>query len=632
MKRFFIAALFCSLFLVTFAQNKQEGLVNEAIGLYGMGKIEEAMRAMDDIIAKYPSFDQAVYIRANWSIIAKKYDIALPLLEKLESINPKFNPQQKKLLAECYFSIKSYEKAEQNIREYLDHPNLSSQGQLYGQRMLRNLEFVRSQVTNLEKVDYKNLGTEINSTFGEYFPSTNADESALYFTRRDKQSEDIWVSYAYGNKWSTAVKIDEPELENEIRYISINTFDNDGAHTITAGGRQLLFTSCQRPGGVGSCDLYIAYRKGDEWGRPKLLPIVNTRGWESQPCMSADGKKLFFVSSRDGGVGESDIYMSELTSDGFSTPVNLGAKVNSSGAEDRPFIHPDGHTLYFSSDGHPGYGGKDLFMSRWENGEWQTPINLGNGINSIGDEISIFINALGNKAYIAKENNENNRSDFDIYTFEMPKEYRPRTVTYIKGIVSNAKTGQPLKAAVKLSDIAEGRQISTLNSDEKSGDFLLTAVAGKEYGFHILKEGYALYSQNYSFDESGSKLEPQVLEIKLLPLEAGTKFELRNVFFETGRFELKETSFPELNYVADILKANPNLNILVGGHTDNVGNTANNQTLSENRAKSVMNYLIEKGIASTRLSSKGYGSSKPINTNDTEAGRANNRRTEIEIL
>ncbi len=629
-----ILVIVLSAFLIhsAFGQTKQNDMVNEAIGLYGLGRNEEALKVLDDCIAKYPTFDQALYIRANWSVIAKKYDEALPLLEKLETLNPKFNPQQKKLIAECYFSKRDYDKAEENIQAFLSVPNLSSQGQTYGKRMLKNLDFARSQTSTSEKVVYKNLGAEVNTSFNEYFPSTNADESAIYFTRRDRQGEDIWVSYTYGNQWSTAIKIDEPELENETRFISINTFDNDGAHTITAGGRQLLFTSCQRPGGMGSCDLYIVYRKGEEWGRPKMLPTVNTRGWESQPCMSADGKKLFFVSSREGGQGESDIYMSELTAEGFSTPVNLGSKLNSIGAEDRPFIHPDGQTLYFSSDGHPGYGGKDLYMSRWENGEWQVPINLGNGINSIGDEISIFINALGDKAYIAKENNEANRSDFDIYSFDMPKEFRPKTVTYIKGIVTNAKTGQPLKASVKLSDIEASKQISTLNSDEKSGDFLLTVLADKEYGFHVLKEGFAIYSQNYSFVEGGSKFQPQVIEIKLQPLEAGTRFELRNIFFETGKFELKSTSYPELNYVVEILKANPTMKILVGGHTDNVGNAASNQTLSENRARAVMNYLIEKGIEAERLSSKGYGATKPIQTNDTEDGRAKNRRTEIEIL
>ena len=626
--------LLCFTIILGHAQTRQNEIVNEAISLYGFGRIDEAFKALDDCIAKYPNFDQALYIKANWSIISKKYGDALPLLEKLESINPMFNPQQKKLIAECYFSMKNYDKAEEYILEFLKHPNLSPQAQLYGQRMVKNLNFVRSQTNKTTSIVYHNLGPEVNSSFNEYFPSTNGDESTIYFTRRDKQGEDIWLSYAQGNNWSTAYKIDEPELENEMRYISINTHSNDGAHTISTNGRQLLFTSCHRPApdGLGSCDIFISFKRGEEWGRPKMIPDVNTRGWESQPCLSADGKKLFFVSSREGGIGESDIYMSVRTQEGFSTPVNLGSKVNSIGAEDRPFIHPDGQTLYFSSDAHPGYGGKDLYMSRWENGEWQTPINLGDQINSIGDEISIFINILGDKAYIAKENNENNRSDFDIYSFNLPKEFRPKTVTYLKGIVSNAKTGQPLKAVIKLSDIAESKSISNLNSDEKSGDFLMTILADKEYGFHVIKEGYAIYSQNYSFSATDNQLTPEVLEIKLMPLEAGAKFELRNVFFETGKFDLKTTSYPELNYIVDILKNNPNLNILVGGHTDNVGNVANNLTLSENRAKSVMNYLIEKGIAADRLSAKGYGSSKSIHPNDREEGRAKNRRTEIEIL
>ena len=626
--------LLCFTIILGHAQTRQNEIVNEAISLYGFGRIDEAFKTLDDCIAKYPNFDQALYIKANWSIISKKYGDALPLLEKLESINPMFNPQQKKLIAECYFSMKNYDKAEEYILEFLKHPNLSPQAQLYGQRMVKNLNFVRSQTNKTTSIVYHNLGPEVNSSFNEYFPSTNGDESTIYFTRRDKQGEDIWLSYAQGNNWSTAYKIDEPELENEMRYISINTHSNDGAHTISTNGRQLLFTSCHRPApdGLGSCDIFISFKRGEEWGRPKMIPDVNTRGWESQPCLSADGKKLFFVSSREGGIGESDIYMSVRTQEGFSTPINLGSKVNSIGAEDRPFIHPDGQTLYFSSDAHPGYGGKDLYMSRWENGEWQTPINLGDQINSIGDEISIFINILGDKAYIAKENNENNRSDFDIYSFNLPKEFRPKTVTYLKGIVSNAKTGQPLKAVIKLSDIAESKSISTLNSDEKSGDFLMTILADKEYGFHVIKEGYAIYSQNYSFSATDNQLTPEVLEIKLMPLEAGAKFELRNVFFETGKFDLKTTSYPELNYIVDILKNNPNLNILVGGHTDNVGNVANNLTLSENRAKSVMNYLIEKGIAADRLSAKGYGSSKSIHPNDREEGRAKNRRTEIEIL
>lgn len=629
-----IILIVTSFFLFTFSysQSKQQNLLNEAIDLYGLGQMNDAYKVLEDCIARYPGFDQALFVRANWSILNKKYDDALPYLEKLDAVNPSFNPLQKRMLAECYFDIRNFAKAKKYAEDFLDIEGLSAPSKKYGTQLLRNIEFVQQQPKENFDVVYKNIGREINSGYGEYFPSTNADESAIYFTRRNKEGEDIWVSFNQDGQWTPAILLDEPEMENERYYVSINTFDNDGAHTISPGGRHLFFTSCQRPGGLGSCDLYMASKKGNEWGKPKILPTINTKGWESQPCISADSRKLFFVSSRDGGIGGIDIYMSELTADGFSTPINLGSKINTEGDEDRPFIHPDGRTLYFSSDGHAGYGGKDLFMSRWENGEWQTPINLGGQINSTADEISIFINALGTQAYIAKQNTSDNRRDFDIYTFKMPEKYKPQRVTYLKGIVVNAKTNEPLKASIKLTDIELGKQITSLNSDDKSGDFLLTLTADKEYGFAVMKEGFAFYSQNYSFDASASNLEPEILQIKLMPLESGTKFELRNVFFETAKFDLKATSYNELNYVLELLKANPNLKIIIGGHTDNVGNATNNQILSENRAKAVMDYLIQKGIAADRLSAKGYGATKPIESNETETGRAKNRRTEIEIL
>lgn len=615
-----------------FAQSKQENMVNEAIALYGLGRIDDAFKMLDNCISKYPEFDQALFIRGNWSLISKKYTDALSYLERLEFVNPNFNPMQKRMLAECYFDQRNFEKATDYIQDFLRNPKLSPQNKEYGRRLKNNIEFVKSQSEELFKVEYKNLGTGVNSELSEYFPSTNADESAIYFTRRYPKGEDIMVSYMRDGQWTPSTLLDEPEMENESKYISINTYDNDGAHTISPGGRHLFFTSCQRPEGVGSCDLYMVSKKGNEWGIPKLLPTINSKSWESQPCISADGRKLFFVSSREGGIGGSDIYMSELTSGGFSPPINLGDKINSTGDEDRPFIHPDGHTLYFSSDGHAGYGGKDLFLSRFENGEWQSPINLGGQINSTKDEISIFINTLGTKAFISKQNDVEHRTDIDIYSFDLPEKYKPRAVTYLKGIVKNAKTNEPLKASIRLSDIEAAKQVSTMVSDEKTGDFLMTLTADKEYGFNVIKEGFAIYSQNYVFESNTSNLKPEILEIKLMPIESGTNFELRNVFFETAKYDLKSSSYTELNYIVDILKSNSSIKIRVAGHTDNVGNSTTNQQLSENRAKSVMNYLIEKGISPERLNSIGYGSSKPKHDNNTEEGRAKNRRTEIEIL
>jgi outer membrane protein OmpA-like peptidoglycan-associated protein len=455
----------------------------------------------------------------------------------------------------------------------------------------------------------------------------------IYFTRKTKGNEDIWTSAFRDGAWTPAIPIDEPVIEGIDRVVSVNSYDNDGAHTIAPTGRFLFFTSCGRPRGFGSCDLYFSKRSGNEWGKPTILvPPINTGAWETQPCISADGKQLFFVSNREGGIGRGDIYVSTIMDNGsFSPPENLGAAINTSGNEDKPFIHPDGITLYFSSDGHPGFGQRDLFMSRKENGKWTTPINLGGQINSSGDESAIFINALGTKAYISKQNMDKPSRDYDIYSFDLPELYRPNRVTYIKGIVTNIKTNQPLKASVKVQNIEKNEPYMSISSDDKNGDFMLTLVADKVYGFDVLKEGFSFYSKNYTFAKSEDNT-PQSLEIKLQPLESGTKFELRNVFFETGKFELKPESSNELNYIVEIMTKSPNIKIQILGHTDNVGQEENNQLLSENRAKAVLEYIRSKGISIERLQSKGFGASKPISPNSTEEGRAQNRRTEIEIL
>lgn len=615
-----------------YAQSKQEELLDKAISDYGINLREEAMSLVNAIISKHPDFARAYFIKANWLITARDYVEAQNSLVKLDQIDPNFNPLQKKMLAQCYFESEQYEKALMAIDQFA-RTDLNPDNKAFCKSMIQNIQFIRSQPKESNKLKFQNLGTEINTDESEYFPSTTADESSIYFTRKTRGNEDIWISYHRDGSWTPAVPIDEPLIEGIDRVVSINSYDNDGAHTISPTGRFLFFTSCNRPKSFGSCDLFFSKRTGNEWGKPSILaPPINTGAWETQPCISADGKYLYFVSNREGGMGRADIYLSKINDNGsFTNPENLGPEINTPGNEDRPFIHPDGKTLYFSSDGHPGYGLRDIFMSKKVDGKWTTPINLGNQINSSGDESAIFINALGTRAYMSKQNLDKSGRDYDIYSFDLPEKYQPDRVTYIKGLVTNAKTNQPLKASVKVENLEKNEPYMSISSDEKTGDFLLTLVTDREYGFDVLKEGYAFYSKNYSFKNAIDN-KPQTLEIKLWPLEAGTKFELRNVFFETGEYALKPESGAELNYIVDILTKNPNIRIQISGHTDNVGQAASNQLLSENRAKSVMDYLISKGIQAPRLTAKGYGSTKPISTNETEEGRALNRRTEVEVL
>lgn len=613
-------------------ESKEIKMLNEAISLKSGNNSQAAFEKLEEVLSKFPEYDNALFVKGQWSVERSKYSEALPALEKLMTINPDFNPLQNKLIAECYFDAKNVEKAKLYADKFLNTPNLSEGNYMDCERLLKSIAFLKTQPLHPEEIIFHNIGENINTDNNEYFPSTTADEEYLYFTKLTR-SEDIWISKKINGQWAPARPIDDPEYLENGTVTTINSESNDGAHTIAPSGKYLFFTSCGRPNNIGGCDLYSAKLSGGQWGRPKILkPNVNTKHWDSQPCISSDGKKLFFVSGRPDGYGLSDIYVSEILADGtFSEPTNLGDVINTNGSEDRPFLHPDGKTLYFSSDGHPGYGKSDLYMSRFENGAWQKPINLGGQINSSNSERSIFVSTLGKTAYISKEVEKNGILNFDIFSFDMPEQLKPFDVTYIKGIVVNSKTNQPIKTSIKIFNTETNENVMSISSDEKNGDFLVTVPLGNEYGFIVNKEGYALFSQNYRFNKSNDN-KPQEVLIKLQPLEKGTKFELRNVFFETAKYELKSQSTVELDNVVSILTSNPTINIMISGHTDNVGQEMNNKLLSENRAKAVMQYLIEKGIDGTRLSAKGFGSSIPLEDNKTEEGRAKNRRTEIEIL
>jgi outer membrane protein OmpA-like peptidoglycan-associated protein len=615
------------------AQNREQEKIDQAVSDYGMNLKAEALKVIEEVLTKNPNAERALFVKSNWMLQAENFQEAQDLLEKLESVNPEYNPLQCKLLGECYYRSDNYSSAKKQFEKFLAIPGLSPENYAYCKQMLRNIDFAASNPKDEFRFTFQNIGSNINTSAREYFPSTNADESALYFTRLSKGGEDIYVSQKVNGQWQPSIPIDEPEMEGENSIVSVNSYGNDGAHTIAPSGKFLFFTSCDRIRNFPSCDLYFSKRKGDKWGKPNRIPAdVNTKYWESQPCMSADGKTMYFVSSREGGQGGMDIYMTIIRPDGtFSTPINLGETINTPGNEDKPFIHPDGKTLYFASDGHPGYGYRDLFMSVKKDGKWSRPINLGSQINSKGDEASIFVNTLGTRAYISKQNMEDKSQSHDIYSFELPEKYQPAKTTFIKGVVVNAKTNAPLKASVKISNIEDTGSFQSITSDEKYGDFLMTLSVDNNYAFHVIKEGYAFYSQNFSFKESTGE-NPQEVLIKLMALESGAKFELRNVFFETGKYDLKEESNTELNMVVDLLTKNPNVLMKIAGHTDNVGNAESNMSLSDSRAKSVKEYLVSKGIDPARLQAKGFGATKPIVPNDTDINRAKNRRTEIEII
>jgi outer membrane protein OmpA-like peptidoglycan-associated protein len=436
-------------------------------------------------------------------------------------------------------------------------------------------------------------------------------------------NEDFYMSKKNkAQNWFPAFNIGEP----------VNTTENEGAVTISADGQYLFFTGCNREGGYGSCDIYFSYLDGDTWTQPRNIGApINTNNWESQPSLSYDGKTLYFASNRPGGHGDMDLWMSKLENGKWGTPVNLGDKINTAQSEQSPYIHKDDQTLYFSSNGHIGMGDLDLFMaSKQADGTWTYPKNLGYPINSNDDELALTLSGNGIDAYYASEM-KGGKGGLDIYKFELPISARPQGISYVKGNIYNADNKRKLRAKVELIDLATGKPLVETYANRKTGEFLVCLPANKNYALNVAHDGYLFHSENFSLINSPAS-QPFLLDVPLKPIKAGQTVVLKNVFFDTDKFDLKEESRAELNKLVSLLQSNPLTKIEISGHTDNQGNKVKNIALSQNRAKAVMDFLVSKGIAKERLTAKGYADEQPISSNNDEAGRALNRRTEFKIV
>jgi outer membrane protein OmpA-like peptidoglycan-associated protein len=361
---------------------------------------------------------------------------------------------------------------------------------------------------------------------------------------------------------------------------------------------------------------------------------VNTGLWESQPSFSSDGRTLYFIRGRITGYGiqEQDIYMSKIGDDRrWSEPVKLSSKINTSEEEEFVFIHPDDQTLYFSSDGHVGMGGLDIYMSRRQpDGSWGDPVNLGFPINTHGDERGLLVGPKGDIAYIASDR-DGGFGGLDLYSFTLHEAARPQATGFVKGKVSDSNDGRLLAAVYEIVDLESGKTMVKSGTEEQVGTFIASLPSGKDYLLNVSKEGYLFYSDNFSCKDPASIDKPYLLDVKLNPIAVGSKVVLKNVFFPTNSFELNDQSYSELQKVILFLNGNPKVIIELAGHTDNVGDQKSNLILSQNRAKSVYDYLVSKGVPVSRMTYKGYGDTQPVDSNENEQGRSKNRRTEFRI-
>jgi len=591
------------------------------------GKYYDALSKINEALAIDDKFVDAYLSRAAFYADLKKYDSSIMSFEKAivaDSVytNTFFLPYSISLAGAGKF-----DRALAAVKHFLETNNLNERSVKAANYRKQVYEFALDYEKKHPSTNYiftrVNLGDSVNSVYPEYYPSITIDGKKLVFTRRVDGDEDFYESNNINGAWSKAKPLGG----------KVNTNLNEGAQNISQDGEWIIFTGCNYPEGQGSCDLYISHRTRTGWSEAENLgPILNTDFWESAPSLSPDKRDLYFSSSQAGGYGGKDIWVSHRNEKGkWSRAENIGPTVNTNGDESCAFMYADNQTLFFNSNGHMGYGATDLFFTKKQGDTaWGEPVNLGYPINTIDDEGSMIVAADGKTAYYASDGKDS-RGALDLYSFELREDIRPPKTLWVKGQVFDAKTKQGLPSSVELTDISSRQLISKVQTDEE-GNYLTTLPVGKDYAFNVNRKGYLFFSENY--DLSSNTIDSVfTANIPLQPIEAGASIVLKNIFFDTKKTDLKPESIAELNMVIKLMNDNPNLKILISGHTDNVGKPQDNLVLSNNRALAVIKYLLaSQQISKERLQYKGFGATKPIADNATDAGKASNRRTEMSVI
>lgn len=483
---------------------------------------------------------------------------------------------------------------------------------------------VKGKIINLQN---------INSIYPDYCPLISADEKVMIFTsrrasttggQRDDEDliyfEDIYISRKTDTVWSEPENIGAP----------INTQAHDATVGLSPDGHELYIYKSDNGGDIYACKL-----NGVKWSEPKALPAqINSKFKESSASISSDGNTLYFVSDRDINTGR-DIYCCIKDKKGkWSDAQKLSEVVNTKYDEEGVFIHPDNKTLYFSSKGHKTMGGYDIFYSVLQpDGSWSEPKNLGYPINTPDDDVYFTMSASGLHGYFSSVR-QDGKGEKDIYLIDFTETESPMGIanlTIIKGEVKDAISGLPIEAEIEIIDNSKNELVAMFVSNSSTGEYLVSLPSGKNYGITVKSKDYLFHSENFDISESAAFSEV-TLNINLEKMNVGSKMILRNIFFDYASDVIKSESVAELENVYNLLTESPNMRIEISGHTDNQSSSETNMKLSSARAKSVVNYLVKKGIAENRFEHKGFAFSQPVASNDNEEGRMQNRRVEFKIL
>jgi outer membrane protein OmpA-like peptidoglycan-associated protein/Tol biopolymer transport system component len=648
----FTIAIFCR------AQSMQD-LVSQGDKFYGKKDYKKALEVYFKALEINPD-DAALNLKIGMAYLySETKSKAAKYISKAYRLNSNINDEIDYHLGVAFQNTNEFAKAIEHFNQF---KKKKSGLAAIADKKISECKIADSLSQYELNVVIENMGQGVNTTLHEYAPIISSDGSTLIFTSnrsddlkaiRDRTNyEDIYITSKGGQSWQPPKKISS----------NINQKYNDAAASLSPDGKTLFLYYEE-----GAGDIYISKLEGSDWSTPKSLNknINTSMYWETSASMSADGKKLYFASNRPGGIGELDLYVSELTASGeWGKATNLGPMINTAENEDAPFIHPDGVTLYFSSDGHPNLGNSDIFVTEFNGGKWQKPENLGWPINTWEYDGFFTISADKKKGYYSTMK-EGGLGETDIYSItflepkykpkpkpvvvaEKPKVEKPKNtdfidpmvqasrdkkvVTILKGKVIDENTATPLGATISLVDNETKKVLAKITTDPANGDFELIIPHGGNYGVATEKIGYLFNSINFNLPKFAEfqEIDTHIIMVKA---ETGSKVILKNIFFDVGKSDLKSESLAEVEKIQALLVANPSLKVQINGHTDNTGNAASNKALSLKRATAVVDYLSTHGVDASRLSAKGYGSERPIVSNDDETGgREINRRTEIEIL
>ncbi len=635
MRKLYILLLFCITTLFSRAQwydiekvnHKANTIYNLGINKAQNGEYTIAIKMIEESLKIEPRFVDAYLSLAGIDAELKNYERSVIQYQKALELDSIYSHYYLLPYSISLAGCGRFDEALQAINLFLENKTLNDRSIKAGQFRKKTYEFAVTFSKNPNSSKYIfspiNLGDSINTSDLEYFPSLTIDSKKLIYTKRIKGNEDFYESDWINGAWSKGIPLQG----------NINSEEyNEGAQNISQDGKWLIFTGCNFPEGFGSCDLYISYLSKNGWSTPQNLGSnINSEYWESTPSLSPDKRDLYFSSDMPGGYGGKDIWVAHRNEKGqWSQPYNLGPEINTKGDESTPFIHADNQTLYFNSDGLPGYSEKpDLFITKkLPDGTWSKPENLGYPINTIDDEGSLIVEADGKTAYYASDRSDT-KGGLDIYTFQLREDIQPLKTLWVNGKVYDKNTGLGLPSTVELTDVNSQQIISKLKTDE-DGNYLITLPIGKEYAFNVNRKGYLFYSENYNLINHIDSVF--TADIPLQPLTTKASVILKNIFFDTNESKLKPSSLSELDKVVQLMNENPNLKIQINGYTDDVGKPNDNLALSTARAVSVINYLLQKGIQKERLTFKGFGETNPIADNKTEEGKAKNRRTELSVI